>query len=99
MLREQAPEEAPVLRHGIREQLRDEIRARADVFRARAEMRRAEMEIQLQTPSLIANLSTSDIRGFCPKTGTWIARTTIAHLAEAAGSPDIQVGDTFQDWR
>lgn len=103
MLRQQSREEAAVLREEMRDQLRDGIRARADVNRARAEMQRAETEIQLRTRSLVSfAISDRDVTVFCPRTAMVIARTTLARttlapsrVAEAADFPDIQVGQTF----
>ena len=44
MLREQAQDEAELLRDKLRDQVRDQVRAQADMIRARAEMQRAEIE-------------------------------------------------------
>lgn len=103
MLGQQSREEEAVLREEMRDQVRDGIRARADVNRARAEMQRAEMEIQLRTRSLLSfvNMSDRDVTVFCPRTAMRIARTTLGRttldprVAEAADFPHIQVGETF----
>jgi hypothetical protein len=105
MLRQHSREEAAVLREEMRDQVRDEIRARAEVNRARAEMQRAEMEIQLRTRSQVSfaniNLRDRDVTVFCPTTAMRIARTTIARTlapsltAKASDFSHISVGETF----
>jgi hypothetical protein len=87
-LREQAPEEA--------ELLRDEIRAQADVMRAQAEMRNAEIEqIRWRTGShfSLADTANRRVTAICPKTGVRIAVNTGLDFTDV--SPDVEVEDSF----
>jgi hypothetical protein len=79
-------------RDGLRDRVRDEIRAQTDVIRARAEMRRAEIEMQLRTrsPFTLASASNRNLMVFCPKTGMRIA---LNHIV--AGSRDAVLRETF----
>ena len=90
--RSRGREEATLFRDGVRDRVRNQIRAQADVIRARAEIRRAEIEIQLQTRSAftLASARNSDLTVFCPKTGTRIA---LNHVA--SGSPEVEGHETF----
>ena len=94
MLRERSRsrEEATLFRDGVRDRVRDQIRAQADVIRARAEIQRAEIEIQLRThsPFTFANMSTRELTVLCPKT-----RTRIALNHVASSSPEVEVHETF----
>jgi hypothetical protein len=95
MLRDQARDEAVLLRNSVRNQVRDEIRARADVMRARAEMQRAQVEqIQLQTGSQFRLIRAGDQRVVvgCPKTGV---RVAVNGLELSDVSPDVEVEDSF----
>ena len=101
LLRDQARERVELLRdrvrEQVREQVRDEIRARADVIRAQAEMQRAEIEqMRWRTSSQFSLTRTADRRvtAICPKTGVQIAVKDGSDLAE--GSPDIEVEDSDQ---
>ena len=77
MLREQAQDEAELLRDKLRDQVRDQVRAQADMIRARAEMKRAEIEqIRWRAASQFSLARTANRRVavICPKTG---ARITV----------------------
>jgi hypothetical protein len=90
--RSRSREEATLFRDGVRDRMRDQIRAQAEVIRARAEIQRAEIEIRLRThsPFTFANVSPRELTVFCPKAGTRIA---LNHVAP--GSPEFEVRETF----
>jgi len=90
--RSRSREEATPFPDGVRDRVRDEIRARADLIRARAEMRRAEIEMHLRTHSslTLAKLSTGAVTVFCPKTGARIALNRVI-----LGAPAVEVRETF----
>jgi hypothetical protein len=93
MLRDQAQDEAELLRDTVRDQVRDQLRAQADVIRARAEMQRAEIEqIRWRTASQFS-LARSANRGvgvICPKTG---ARITLNRPNSADAPIEIEDQD------
>jgi len=88
----QSREEAELFRDEVRDRMRDEIRAQADVIRAQAKIRRAEIEIQLRThlPFTLANVTSPGLTVFCPKTGT---RVALNHVV--AGSKDAEMREAF----
>jgi hypothetical protein len=97
MLGERGREDAAILRDGIRDQVRDKIRAYADVIRARAEVQRAEIEVRTRSQFRFLDVSDNGVTVFCPRTAMRMARTTVARASEASSFPDIQVqvGQTF----
>lgn len=96
MLREQTQDEAELIRDRIREHVRDEIRARADVVRDEGEMQRAKIEqLRWSARSKIRLARTDDRRVMvvCPKTGARIAVN--AGPAPEDVIADVEVDDSF----
>jgi len=88
-VREQAREQAELLR----DRVRNEILAQAEVVRAQAEVRRAEMEqIRFRSRSQVGLVRTVNrrMRVVCPKTG---ARVVVAGFDSMGVFPDVE--DSF----
>ncbi|MGA7560358.1 MAG: hypothetical protein WCF61_15055 [Terriglobales bacterium] len=108
LLREQAPNEAELLREraqgqvrekvkvNARENVRGAMRAQADVMRAQAEIQRAEVEqIRSRARSEFKLIRTADRRALvvCPKAGTRISVHAGARSADTSAA--VEVGTTF----
>jgi hypothetical protein len=95
MLREQARDRAALLRERVRDQVRDGIRAQADVIRARADMQRAEIEemgLHSRSQFRLARADDRRVVVVCPRTGVRIA-VNRPELSDV--SPDVEVEDSF----
>lgn len=69
LLREQARDEAEILRRGVRNEVRDQAQRRADVIRERAEMRRAQLEqirIRVNPQFRLASTTDGGVTVSCP---------------------------------
>jgi hypothetical protein len=96
MLREQARDGAALLRDGVRDHVRDEIRAQTGVIRARTEVQRSLIEQirwRARSQFRLANMGDRRVVVVCPKTGVKVAVSAGPEFAE--GSPDIEMERTF----
>jgi hypothetical protein len=93
---EMIQDETELLRNRVRDQVRDDIRERADAIRARAEMQRAQIE-QMRLRGLsqvrLARRVTRRVMMDCPKTSLRIAVNAGPESTEM--SPNVEVDDTF----
>ena len=88
-------EQAELLRDTVRDRVRDEVRARADIIRAQAEMQRAGIEqIRFRARSVrLAGIVDRRVVVVCPKTGERIEVNAGPDSADAL--PDVVVADNL----
>ena len=93
---EMAREEAEQIRETVREQVGDEIRARAEVMRAQAVVQRARIEqlrFETRDQFRLANTTRRHTAFVCPKTGTRIAVSLDGDGADV--STDVEDSSAF----
>jgi len=89
-------EQAELLRDRVRENVRDEVLAQADIIRAQAEVRRAAMEqikVRANSQFRFARMVNRRVTIACPKTRT---RVVVGGTMDSSDiSPDVEAEDTF----